>query len=242
MKDWVVRQSGENAVLIELGSVMSEEVTDRVQAVADHIHGHVPEAMDVIPGYTTVLVMVRPGSEDQPWDQVTADALSAGPRMPGSSRHITIPVLYGGEYGPDLLEVASQRHMDGADVVAVHSQQDYRIHCLGFSPGFPFLGELDPSIQCPRRSSPRRMVPAGSVGIAERQTGIYAVASPGGWQIIGRTPLRLFRPEATPPIVYQPRDRIRFQPIDEPTYQAILEDETVQTGNWPEWIWTGGLK
>ncbi|QSA96026.1 5-oxoprolinase subunit PxpB [Methylococcus sp. EFPC2] len=125
---------------------------------------------------------------------------------------LTVPICYGGEYGPDLDEVAQHTGLSPDEVVTRHSGGLYRVHFIGFMPGFPYLGGLDPALSTPRRAEPRTLVPAGSVGIAGDQTGIYPLASPGGWRIIGRTPLRLFDPGRDPPCLLSPGDRIRFVP------------------------------
>jgi KipI family sensor histidine kinase inhibitor len=126
---------------------------------------------------------------------------------------VTVPVCYGGELGPDLEALARLCAMSAEEVIARHAAPEYRVHFLGFTPGFPYLGGLDPALAAPRHATPRALVPAGAVGIAGAQTGIYPQAGPGGWQIIGRTPLRLFDPRREPPCLLAPGDRLRFAPI-----------------------------
>jgi inhibitor of KinA len=133
---------------------------------------------------------------------------------------VELPVCYGGEFGPDLEEVAARCGLSAAEVMARHSTAEYRVYMLGFSPGFPYLGGLDPAIAAPRRETPRLRVPAGSVGIAGMQTGIYPQESPGGWQIIGRTPGRLFRPDRAEPCLLGPGDRLRFVPVGPEAFRA----------------------
>jgi len=135
---------------------------------------------------------------------------SAEPRPP-----IDVPLCYGGDYGPDLPEVAHLAHMAMEEVVAAHSAVTYRVFMLGFVPGFPYMGLVDPRIAVPRRAIPRIRVPRGSVGIAGRQTGIYPVETPGGWQLIGRTPIGLFDARRQPPSFFRPGDSVRFYPVDE---------------------------
>jgi KipI family sensor histidine kinase inhibitor len=129
-------------------------------------------------------------------------------------RTVEIPVAYGGEYGPDLEAVAALTGHTPDEVAAIHSGAEYLVYFLGFSPGFPYLGGMPESIAAPRLETPRRRVPAGSVAIGGRQTGVYPMASPGGWRIIGRTPLRLFEPDADPPVLLQMGDHVRFVPIE----------------------------
>jgi inhibitor of KinA len=127
-------------------------------------------------------------------------------------RMVEIPVAYGGDYGPDLEEVAALTGHPPDEVVAIHSSAEYLVYFLGFSPGFPYLGGMPESIAAPRLETPRRRVPAGSVAIGGLQTGVYPIASPGGWRIIGRTAMRLFDPQADPPVLLRMGDHVRFVP------------------------------
>jgi len=136
---------------------------------------------------------------------------------------VEIPVCYGGEYGPDIDFVAQTHHLTTENVTELHVRQKYRIYMIGFTPGFPFLGGLPQKLHTPRLKTPRNLVPEGSVGIANNQTGIYPVASPGGWQLIGRTPLRLFAPERSHPFLYQTGDYLKFKPISAEEYKALDE-------------------
>ena len=134
-------------------------------------------------------------------------------------RILTIPVHYGGSFGPDLPEVAEYHGMTPSEVIALHSAVTYRVYMIGFSPGFPFLGGLDPRLHTPRKKSPREKVPAGSVGIADQQTGIYSLDSPGGWRLIGRTPVKLFDLSREEPLLLGAGDRVLFQPITENEFE-----------------------
>lgn len=137
---------------------------------------------------------------------------------------IEIPVCYGGIYGPDLAYVAEYHNLSMEKVIELHSQTGYRVYMLGFLPGFPYLGGLNEQLETPRLASPRVEIPAGSVGIGGKQTGIYPVASPGGWQLIGRTPVRLFQEKGSAAVpIYQPGDMICFRPISEKEYIEIQE-------------------
>jgi inhibitor of KinA len=129
------------------------------------------------------------------------------------SRTVKIPVVYGDNYGPDLVEVAQYHNMAPEEVVGYHIQPTYRVYMIGFTPGYPYLGELPDAIATPRRNTPRTRVPRGSVGIAQKQSGIYSVDSPGGWQIIGWTPVHLFDPRRTPPSLLVMGDRVQFYTI-----------------------------
>ncbi len=145
-------------------------------------------------------------------------------RWVGDGRIVDIPVRYGGEFGPDLAECASRAGMDEAAFAAAHAACAYSVAMIGFMPGFPYLAGMDESLAQPRKATPRPHVPAGSVGIAGGQTGIYPFASPGGWQIIGRTSMRLFDPEAEQPAVLRAGDRVRFVPVQ------VLDAETARKG------------
>ena len=129
-----------------------------------------------------------------------------------------IPVAYGGGYGPDLKWVAEYHQLTTEEVVRLHSETVYQVYMIGFTPGYPYLGELPAAIATPRRETPRTAVPKGSVAIAQRQTGIYPVESPGGWQIIGRTPFSLFNPDASPPVPLKMGDQVKFVPINAEEY------------------------
>jgi KipI family sensor histidine kinase inhibitor len=139
-------------------------------------------------------------------------------------RLVQIPVVYGGEFGPDLQGVAEMKGLAQEEVIRLHTSREFRVFMIGFTPGFPYLGVLPPEIAVPRLETPRLKVPKGSVGIAELQTGIYPLESPGGWRIIGRTPLQLFNPETNPPFLLSPGDRVRFFPISPKEYQELLQD------------------
>lgn len=146
---------------------------------------------------------------------------SARPEI--SPRTVVFPVCYGGEFGPDLDDVAARNGLTAAEAVALHAGTEYRVYLLGFTPGFPYLGGLSPRLATPRRVTPRMLVPAGAVGIAGNQTGIYPRPSPGGWQLIGRTPRQLFNPAWDPPALLQPGDRVRFAPVTAEEFTAWEE-------------------
>jgi inhibitor of KinA len=142
-----------------------------------------------------------------------------------SPRQVEIPVCYGGEYGPDLTEVALRNGMSERDVIRFHTQHEYHVYMIGFAPGFPYLGGMPEAIAAPRRASPRLLIPAGSVGIGGKQTGVYPIASPGGWQLIGRTPVRLFRPEQHPPSLLQAGDTVIFREISRAEFAGWRETQ-----------------
>lgn len=166
---------------------------------------------EVLPGMNNLTLLFDPAEAEA--TELEMQVLAAWPQLAGATiegRRIEIPVRYGGEDGPDLADVAAHTGLSPAEVVRRHSAGDYVVYFLGFLPGFAFMGGLPPELATPRRSEPRVAVPARSVGIGGEQTGIYPLVSPGGWQLIGRTPLELFDPKNAPPTLLQPGDRVRF--------------------------------
>ena len=211
---------GDCAVQVVLGDAPGEPARRRVAAAARRVAG-LPGLIECVPGFTTLTIHYDPlqfGSLESSLAHALADLdESAG----DDGRLVEIPVCYGGELGPDLESVASLHGLAADEVVALHAAGDYRVHLVGFVPGFPYLGGLDAKLATPRRDSPRTAVPAGSVGIGGAQTGIYPVESPGGWQLIGRTPLRLFDARRDPPALLRAGDRIRFVAVDAETFRRL---------------------
>jgi len=177
--------------------------------------GSVRGVTNVHPAYASILIDFDPRTiRHRDIERTAADLFAQAVSAPfPEPRTVEIPVAYGGEYGPDLETVAALTGHTPDEVVAIHSSAEYLVYFLGFSPGFPYLGGLPESIAAPRVETPRRRVPAGSVAIGGQQTGVYPMASPGGWRIIGRTPLRLFDAAADPPVLLQMGDHVRFVPI-----------------------------
>ncbi|RPJ39395.1 MAG: 5-oxoprolinase subunit PxpB [Chloroflexi bacterium] len=173
-----------------------------------------PGLGEAVPGYITLLVHYNPLQLDYAAvEQFVRQNFSNEAVQLLEPRRVEVPVIYGSENGPDLAFVAGHCGLSEAEVIRIHAGRDYPVYMMGFTPGFPYLGGMDPAIAAPRLSSPRSLVPGGSVGIAGEQTGIYPVDSPGGWRIIGRTPLRLFDPTREPPFLLSPGDLVRFVPL-----------------------------
>lgn len=211
---------GDRALLAVLGDAIDPAVNDRVHALAAAIRAAgLPGIHDLVPAYATLAVHYDPeawaGPGGAPARTLARELLALQGRAAAGagagSRLVTIPVRYGGEWGPDLAEVAGHCGLSEAEVVRRHTAGEYRVFMLGFAPGFPYLGGLDPALATPRRPTPRTRIPAGSVGIAGAQTGIYPLETPGGWQIIGRTGLRLFDPALPEPCRLRPGDRLKFE-------------------------------
>lgn len=207
---------GDRALLVELGDEISPVVNRSVQELFTGLDIQRPKGiLELVPGYRSLLVIYDPlvisPAELKPAVAEIRKSL-AGSQLP-QSRTVKIPVAYGGKYGPDLAAVAEHHHMTFEEVIHHHTQPTYRVYMIGFTPGYPYLGELPDAIATPRRKTPRTFVPRGSVGIAQKQTGIYSVDSPGGWQIIGWTPVVLFDPRSNPPSLLVMGDRVEFFPI-----------------------------
>jgi KipI family sensor histidine kinase inhibitor len=213
----------EAALLIRLGERIDATQNTRALAVAAALRAaRLPEVRDVAPAYASVCLRYDPAAwvsaGATPFAALAARAGTlvenvATPTEPATPP-VEIPVCYGGEHGPDLAALAAHAGLDPAEVVARHVAVRYRVAMLGFAPGFPYLLGLDPALAMPRRASPRTRVPAGSVAIGGAQTGIYPRATPGGWNLIGRTPLALFDAARTPPALLAPGQYLRFRAID----------------------------
>lgn len=208
--------SGDSLVLVELDPRIAPEVNARAVALAAALRAaRLAGVRDVVPSYASVGVHVDPLSLDVgALERAVAEAWDLGPIAAAETGPIVeIPVCYGGEYGPDLAEVAAFAGCGADEVVRWHSETVYRVYMLGFLPGFAYLGAVDETIAMPRRPTPRPMVPAGSVGIAGRQTGVYPTESPGGWHLVGRTPWRMFDATRSRPSLLDAGDRVRFVPV-----------------------------
>lgn len=217
----------DSAIAIEFENEIDPEINARVVAYARHVaYKGWSGILDIVPTYRSITIHFDPFQ----WDfAVLID------RLEGLSRHTVaepesqavlheIPVLYGDEWGPDLEDVATFANLLPAQAVALHASIRYRVYMLGFSPGFPYLGLLHKALAMPRLSTPRMKVPAGSVGIADRQTGIYPSATPGGWRLIGRTPTILSRRTGPTPFLLKPGDLVQFRPIDRNEFDRLSRE------------------
>jgi len=178
--------------------------------------------VEIVPAYASLTIYYNPLDVSyQEIVRVVQQLRDAAPSSRRWERTVTIPALYGGEHGPDLTEVARYHQLSEQEVIRLHAAPRYRVYMLGFSPGFPYLGGLPEVLATPRLETPRLRIPAGSIGIAGAQTGIYSVDSPGGWRIIAHTPVPLFRLDDNPPFLLRVGDWLRFQPITREQYEAI---------------------
>ena len=215
---------GDRALQIRLGDRLDLGVNTRVHQLVRRIRtAQLPGLTDLVPAYTTLTVHYHPAhwrfEELVRTLTPLIDAADALDMPPG--RAVVLPICYGGAFGPDLEIVAAHAGLTANEVIQRHRAGIYRVYFLGFSPGFAYLGGLDPALAMARRATPRPMVAAGSVGIAGAQTGIYPHTTPGGWQIIGRTPLQLFEPNRTPPCLLAPGDTLRFNAISADAFDAL---------------------
>jgi len=214
---------GDSALLIRLGEQIDEETHRRVVAVSTRLAANpFPGMIEQVPAFTTVAVHYDPSLTTFASASALVSTLiqNVPPAPLPDADVVEIPVCYDGDLAPDLAFVAGHAKLAPEEVVRLHASGDYRVYMIGFTPGFPFLGGLPPQIATPRRSSPRLAVPAGSVAIGGQQTGVYPIESPGGWQIIGRTHVRLFRADADPPTLLRMSQRVRFRPISRAEFDA----------------------
>ncbi len=218
---------GECGVVVELGDGIDDALNARVHALAQAVREQLRGAVEeVVPSYRSLLVIHDPLRVARAGLVRRLRALSA--RLPEAAaaappRVVCIPVRYGGAFGPDLAEAARLCGLAPEELVERHAAPVYRVHLLGFTPGFPYLGGLDPRIAVPRLAAPRTRIPAGSVAVGGEQTGIYPVESPGGWRLLGRTPLPLFDPTpgAARPFLLAAGDGLRFAPVDDGGYAEV---------------------
>jgi len=220
----IIEPAGESALMVYLGETMDPAVAARVQALADALAGALGEALlDLVPSYASLLVVYDPYLTDhmavvRKLHQL-GYALEQGPA--GRGRLVELPAWYSCESGADLEDLARRAGLATAEVIALHSGTEYRVYAIGFAPGFAYLGEVDERIAAPRLATPRQRVPRGAIAIADRQTAVYPAASPGGWNLVGRCPRRLFDPAAHPCMPVAVGDRVRFRPIDREEYLAL---------------------
>lgn len=218
--------AGDKSLVIEFGDSISPEINKKIRNMYLTIEkSGLDGIVEMVPTYRSLLVSYNPM-------KIKYNALcnklrefedNLGDSGSEPAKVVEIPTIYGGEYGPDIEFVAQHNNLSIDEVIEIHSSRDYLIYMLGFTPGFPYLGGMSEKIETPRLKTPRTKIPAGSVGIAGKQTGIYPIDSPGGWQLIGRTPVKLFDPFAEPPVLLNAGDYVRFVPIDENEYKSILK-------------------
>lgn len=211
----MLKPLGDSAILIQLGNAIDPILNQRVHTLSTLLQT-IPAIIETIPAYCTVLVHYDPFATT--YNQIKnlieekISLLDESTHRP--SRRLEIPVLYGSASGPDLEPAAATLALSPSELIRLHSEHEYTVYMMGFTPGFPYMGILNEKLNMPRLSTPRTRVPAGSVAIAGSQTGIYPVDSPGGWHIIGHTPLKLFDPLSENPFLFAPGDTVKFVSIE----------------------------
>ncbi|MBY0028744.1 5-oxoprolinase subunit PxpB [Priestia aryabhattai] len=238
----VISPLGDSALVITFGDSIQYDIHKQIKTCKDSIElNPFPGFIECVPAFTNLTIFYNPlevvaavkKKEKKefvsPFEVVSSFLQSKLENEQTEKkldhRTVSIPVCYGGEYGPDLEYVARHHNLTPEEVISIHSEGEYLAYMIGFAPGFPFLGGLSEKIATPRRPSPRTSIPAGSVGIAGMQTGVYPISTPGGWQLIGQTPIKLFLPEQNPPSLLQAGDIVKFEPISKEEYQELLAKE-----------------
>jgi KipI family sensor histidine kinase inhibitor len=211
----MLKPLGDSSILIQLGDEIDPVLNQRVHAL-DVLLQTSPAIIETVPAYCTVLVHYDPlvTTYNQIKNLIEEKLTLIDDATHRPSRRLEIPVLYGGASGPDLEPAATTLALSSSELIRLHSEREYTVYMMGFTPGFPYMGILNEKLTLPRLSTPRTRVPTGSVAIAGSQTGIYPVDSPGGWHILGHTPLTLFDPTGDTPFLFAPGDMVKFMPMD----------------------------
>ncbi|AVP54771.1 allophanate hydrolase [Clostridium tetani] len=225
--------AGDKALTIEYGNEISEDISSKVRSMMVALEiNKIDGIVEIVPTYRSLMVHYNPLIIG--YDKLVNKVKSLENKLQDISlpepEVIEIPTVYGGEYGPDIGNVAKHNKITVEEVVKIHSSKEYLIYMLGFTPGFPYLGGMNGKIATPRLKSPRTKINKGSVGIAGSQTGIYPIDSPGGWQLIGKTPLKLYEPNREVPILLKAGNYIKFVPIFEGEYKSI--EKAVNNGTY----------
>lgn len=233
---WALKPSGERLLIVELPAADRIAANRRARDIAAHVAAaNLPCVTDIVPAMTTVGIHYNPArvpldaAHPTPWralvNVISALLDTVAERTKTTPRVVDIPVCYGGEFGPDLDDVAAACGLSAAELIERHSTSLADVMMLGFAPGHPYIGLLDERLNPPRRATPRTAVAPGSIGLANRQTVIYPLTLPGGWHLIGRTPLALFAPSREgAPCLVSPGDQVRFVPITPEQFAAMAQD------------------
>lgn len=235
IEDAKIFSLGENAATVDFGNRISAALNDRVLALADFLNRQPFAGMiEIVPAYSSLTIFydlrsVRRNFPNFPTafaaiENILQNAIGETGEITAAVRQaIEIPVCFDREFALDLELVAAENNLTESEVIEIFLNKIYRVFLLGFLPGFSYMGEVDERIAAPRKSAPRLLISAGSVGIAGRQTGIYSLDSPGGWQIIGRTPLAMFNPKKTPPTILQAGDSVKFVEISAAKFHEFTD-------------------
>jgi len=221
-----IHVAGENALIIYFGEKTDPKISAQVQQAVDLLSLTLKDRLiDLVPSYASLLVVFNPLLCDhlavRKMIREALQAISLGNDRPSEGKVIELPVYYSLESGPDLAIISERTGLSVDDIIAIHQQGEYLVYAIGFAPGFAYLGEVDERIASPRLSTPRLKVPRGAVGIADRQTAVYPAVSPGGWNLIGLCPERMFNPDAEPTMPVQVGDRVKFKAISREQFLAL---------------------
>jgi inhibitor of KinA len=231
MADSRIRPLGDTALRIQLGEGIDPALNRRVRAACAALErAALPGVVEWVPSYAAITVHYQPHliRFQELCRRVEAVVAASQDVAVPAGKLVTLPVLYGGDQGPDLAFVAEHHRLHVEEVIELHSSPEYLVYMIGFAPGFPYLGGLSEKLATPRLEKPRLSVPKGSVGIGGSQTGVYSVDSPGGWRLIGRTPVLLYDPKRNPPALLEAGDRLLFRPVGAAEYAEI--DASVRKG------------
>lgn len=218
--------AGDTSIVMEFGNSISPEINSKIRNMVNAIdESNLVGIIEIIPTYRSILIIYDPLLIIYPdlINELKKMEASMGQGHSDSARIVELPTVYGGEYGPDIEFVASHNNLTVEEVIEIHTSTDYLLYMLGFTPGFGYLGGMSEKIETPRLETPRTKIPAGSTGVAGKQTGIYPIDSPGGWQLIGRTPVKLYQPLADPPVLLRAGDYVRFVAVNEKEYLEIQD-------------------
>jgi KipI family sensor histidine kinase inhibitor len=215
--------SGDTALIVEFADAIDRAISARIMRLAAAIEAaRLPGVIELVPTIRSLMVVYDPTRTRRGELESEIGALESAPDAGGAPvRRWTIPVSYAEEDAPDLADVAAETRLSRDEAIARHTGVTYHVYMLGFLPGFAYMGDLDAALRLPRRRNPRTRVPAGSIAIAQQLTAIYPAESPGGWHLIGRTPVRFFMPLGDPPALLAPGDQVRFAPISNAEYRKI---------------------
>ena len=229
MTDMRILPAGDRALVADFGNVISEDVNRKVNALKKSLLAEkIAGVREMIPTYRSLLVEYNPAiitmQELSRRIEAAAAELEGATVETEQKRVLEIPCCYGGKYGEDLAGMAELTGLSEKEIIDIHAGTEYRVYMLGFLPGFVYLGGMDERIAAPRLKTPRVSIPAGSVGIGGSQTGVYPMASPGGWRLIGMTPVAFYDPGREKPVLCEAGDYIRFVPISPEAYEKMKKD------------------
>lgn len=221
--------ASEQGLVVEFGTEVSPEINAQVQQLSRAIISkNLPEIIEVVPTYRSLMIYFDPIKLSRNDLIKLINELLSGMQgqdaKKSGGRVVSVPVCYGGEYGPDLGFVAEHNGLTKEEVIEIHTSRPYLVYMLGFTPGFPYLGGMSEKIATPRLATPRVKIPEGSVGIAGTQTGFYPIESPGGWQLVGRTPIKAFDPKIDKPFMFDSGDYLHFKAISEEEFVKIRKE------------------